>query len=44
MLKGILSIIAGSALNVASFSANSVCPIFLYDMKMPESVKKLGNK
>lgn len=41
MLKGILSIIAGAALNVASFSANSICYIVYYEPEMPQKMLKL---
>lgn len=41
MLKGILSIIAGAALNVASFSANSGCFLVYYEPKMSENMLKL---
>ena len=41
MLKGILSIIAGAALNVASFSANSTCFAIFYEPEMPQKMLKL---
>lgn len=41
MFRSILSLIAGASLHVAAFSANSICPILLYELDMPEKVKKL---
>lgn len=41
MFRSILSLIAGASLHVAAFSANSACIILMYDLDMPEKVKKL---
>lgn len=41
MLKGLLSLIAGAAFHVASFSANSFCYLFFYEPKMPKQMAKL---
>ena len=41
MFRSILSLIAGASLHMAAFSANSICPILLYELDMPEKVKEL---
>lgn len=44
MFRSILSLIAGASLHMAAFSANSICPIFLYELDMPERLRSWKNK